>query len=388
MDNRPLRIVADENIPYVVEAFSTLGSVVTVPGRGITPADVSDTDLLLVRSVTQVGKTLLQNSPVRFVGSATIGTDHVDLEWLQAQQITFANAPGCNAESASEYVLSAALAVLQQRRSGLSGLSVGIIGCGNVGSRVLEKFTALGLHCLINDPPRARVEGRHDFVDLDTALGADIVTLHVPLTHAGPHATWHMLDAQRLQHLRPGTLLINTSRGPVVDNAALLLLLSTRDDLDVVLDVWEGEPDLNPDLLDKVRIGTPHIAGYSLDGKIRGTTMLYAAACSFLHVDPDWQGPTALPGSNPTIIRITDTESLDRAVTQAVHRCYDVRQDDSNLRDVVASTDPAGGFDMLRRDYRVRREFSSVAISPTNNPFHDLMRKLGFTIEHPVPTET
>jgi len=375
-----MKIAADENILLAREAFATLGDVQTMPGRAMRPDRLEDVDLLLVRSVTRVDESLLKNSRVRFVGSATIGTDHVDLDWLQARGIAFANAPGCNAEAAAEYVLSATLAILQQRRQSLSGMTAGIVGCGNVGSLVREKLSVLGVSCLINDPPRQEAGARDDFVDLDTALGADIVTFHVPLTRDGAHPTRHLLNGERLQRLRPGTILINTSRGPVVDNQALLERLS-RNDLDVVLDVWEGEPALDPALLERVRIGTPHIAGYSVDGKIRGTSMIYTAACRFLNIEPAWTDPSPLMRDGAKTLTIEEPGSTDLAVTEAVHGCYDARRDDARLRGIIYTADTAAEFDLLRKNYPVRREFSAISISSPSGPLRDLLGKLGFRID-------
>lgn len=359
-----MRIVADENIPYVHEAFGTLGEVVTVPGRGLRRADLAGAELLLVRSVTRVDEALLAGTPVRFVASATIGFDHIDADWLAERGIPWATAPGCNAVAAAEYVTAAVLRAAERLGWTLAGRTAGIIGCGNVGSRVLRRLTALGLECLVNDPPRAEREGAAGFVDLDTALGADIVTCHVPLTRGGPHPTVHLLDRARLARLRPGTLLINTARGPVVDNTALLARLDAGDGCQAILDVWEGEPALDPALLDRCLFGTPHIAGYSLEGRARGTEMIYQAVCRFLGVTPTWRAADVLPPVPEPDIHLGAAASPQTAVAQAVRHAYDIEQDDATLRATLYQPRPAraAAFDRLRKEYPLRREFAGYTV--------------------------
>jgi len=359
-----MNIVADENIPAVADAFGPLGTVTLVNGRNLTAAQVRDADILLVRSVTRIDAGLLDGSRVRFVGSATIGFDHVDREYLAARGIGFATAPGSNATSAAEYVISALLVLAQRQGQPLAGRSVGIIGCGNVGSRVRTRLAALGMHCCINDPPR-QAEGVADsYVDLATALACDVVTLHVPLTRTGAHPTFHLLDAAALAQLRSGAVLVNTARGAAVDNAALEARLDARGSPDVVLDVWEGEPDIRLSLLDRVALGTPHIAGYSLDGKLRGTQMIHAAVCAFLGKAPEWDVSQVLPEAAVLHLQGGDGCPVEAMVRDAVTGCYDVRADDARLR-LIRTLEPAARaayFDRLRKEYPVRREFAATPL--------------------------
>jgi erythronate-4-phosphate dehydrogenase len=379
-----MKIIADENIPCVEQAFASLGEVTLLPGRTMQPQQVRDADILLVRSVTPVGRALLEQSSVRFVGSATIGFDHVDRAYLQQRDIGFATAPGCNAISAAEYVVSALLALAERKDFGLAGKSVGIIGCGNVGSRVREKLSVLGMHCMINDPPLQALGGHDDFVSLDEVLQADVITVHVPYTRDGNYPTHHLVDEAVLRKLRPGALFINTSRGAVADNRALDTLLTGRDDLSVVLDVWEGEPAISPSLLQRVDLGTPHIAGYSLDGKLRGTEMIYRSACDWLGQSVQWQAADNLPGGS--VIDCSETESL--AVTamlrKAVFSAYDIRADDARLRAMLAlpSAEQPAYFDRLRRNYPVRREFpaNSVLVNAAGSECEQVLRELGFPV--------
>jgi erythronate-4-phosphate dehydrogenase len=327
---------------------------------------------------------LLQNSRVRFVGSATIGYDHVDRDYLDRRGIGFATAPGSNATSAAEYVVSALLALQEQSALDLASMTVGIVGCGNVGSRVRERLAALGMRCLVNDPPLQQSGGCEDFVDLDAILDADVITLHVPLTKDGDYPSFHLADAAFLRRLKPGAVLINTSRGAVVDNRALANLLAMRDDLAVVLDVWEGEPAINAALLEHVTLGTPHIAGYSLDGKLRGTEMIYRAACACFGQTPHWRAADELP---PTVSPPAAADGYGggmAAVRSVVLAAYDIRRDDRRLRQMLAmpASERPDWFDQLRKHYPVRREFAQHCIDATGvtGPAVEILRRLGFRI--------
>lgn len=345
-----MKIVADPNIPFVREAFGPLGEVALVPGRDMTPAAVVDADALLVRSVTPVNAALLAHSRVRFVATATIGTDHVDEPWLREHGIGFASAAGSNANSVAEYVIAALLELAGDRQQRLRGQTLGVIGVGNVGRKVVRYAEALGMRVLPNDPPRARAEGASEFVDLEELLTAsDIVTCHVPLMRSGPDATHHLLGRDRLGSFT----LINTARGAVVDNRALL----TTDLPGLVLDVWEGEPRILPGLIEKTDIATPHIAGYSFDGKVNGTVMIYRALCAHFGVAAAWQ--PAMPAGQSLTVRVTDGEDEEAVLRRVVRQCYAIRQDDAALRADV------GQFDQLRARYPMRREWFNTTLTLT-----------------------
>ncbi|MGB7931847.1 MAG: 4-phosphoerythronate dehydrogenase PdxB [Gammaproteobacteria bacterium] len=379
-----MKIIADENIPAVAQAFGTLGEVTLLPGRMLRSQDVRAADVLLVRSVTHVGRELLHGSRVRFVGSATIGFDHVDLDYLQSRSIGFATAPGSNATSAAEYVVSALLALGEREGFSLARRTIGIVGCGNVGSRVRDRLAALGCDCLINDPP-LRERGGHDaFVGLDDILQADIISVHVPLERSGRHPTRHLFDESFLQRMKPNAVLINTSRGAVVDNAALDALLARRRDLCVALDVWEGEPAIDMRLLEKVTLGTAHIAGYSLDGKLRGTEMIYRAACDYLGCAPRWDAAAVLPAANTLDLRgLPGGDDLER-LRAAVFNAYDIRADDERLRELLRlpPAERPAGFDRLRKEYPVRREFAAttVIVDADAGRLCGLLRGIGFNV--------
>ena len=361
-------IVADENIPYVQEAFDSLGTVHLCAGHNITPAIVGDADALLVRSVTRVDRTLLGHSGIRFVGSATIGTDHVDEAYLAEREIAFAHAPGSNAESVVEYVSAALFHLAVSDRRTLMGKTVGIIGCGNIGGRLSQRLPALGLRVMKNDPPLAEVaetKGRvHDFVTLDEVLSdADIVTVHVPLTREGPYSTHHLFDKKTFDRMKPGAWLINSSRGSVVSNAALKEAMREGQLGAAVLDVWEGEPTPDPELVSMVNLATPHIAGYSYDGKVQGTVMLYQAMTDYFDLPREWDpedvlapGPMdhlslEMPGKG-----ISETEALYFCIRQM----YDVRSDDIGMRRLIERPADEQGpyFNHLRKIYPRRRTFT------------------------------
>jgi erythronate-4-phosphate dehydrogenase len=373
-----LQILADENIPCVEDAFGNLGTIERCAGRAMGPAEVADADVLLVRSVTPVGPALLEGSAVRFVGSATIGTDHVDQDYLAEQGIAFAHAPGSNAASVADYVVAALLAVARQREEVLRGRTVGVVGCGNVGSRVARRLSGLGLSVLRNDPPlaeEAEAAGRaHDFLPLEAVLAeADVVTLHVPLTTDGPHPTRLLIDAAALSRMQEEAWLVNTSRGPVVDGDALLDAREAGRVGAAVLDVWKGEPIPTLALVRAVDVATPHIAGYAYDGKVRGTVMLYEALCESLDVEAAWDPSTVLQPDDPDALhghppdpRLPRTVWLHHLARQA----YDLAADDARMRRLLDLTpdDRDQYFSHLRASYPSRREMQQHAIRRAGIP--------------------
>jgi len=366
MPSPSLSVLADENIPLVQDAFGDVGTVECRPGRSIRASDLQDTDVLLVRSVTDVGPELLRETPVRFVGSATIGTDHVDQAWLAEAGIPFAHAPASNADSVADYVTSIALRFAVREGEALAERTVGVVGCGNTGSRVARRLEALGARVLRNDPPLAEgaeAHGEvHPYVPLDRMLSeADLLSLHVPLTESGAHPTHHLISKDELARLPGGAWLVNTSRGPVVDGAALLDVLTGQPARleAVALDVWENEPTPDPALVRAVDLSTPHVAGYAYDGKVRGTTMLYRALCEYLDREPEWTPEDALAPSAPGELQLTppdprlpETDYLDAIAQQAC----DVTGDSGRLRPIVDASDPGAFFSGLRKNYPMRRE--------------------------------
>jgi erythronate-4-phosphate dehydrogenase len=364
-----VKIVADENIPQVQQAFEDLGEVVLLPGRQIEREHLLNCQCLLVRTVTAIDVNLLQDTPVEFVGSATIGTDHVDLEYLKNNRIAFSNAPGCNAEAASEYVISGLFALSERRDFDPFSLTAGIVGCGNVGSRVQQKLQALGIQTLVNDPPlHATRNSSQAFVDLDTILAeCNFITLHLPLTREGKHPTYHLLDRSKLERLVENCILVNAARGSVIDNPGLIQVLESRSDLVVFLDTWENEPDISRVLLGRVDLATAHIAGYSVEGRLRGTQMILDAACEHFSRTSNWQMRDYLPD----IIAMKPLESSNELAfwQRLFERHHDIWQDHLALTGSreLNDVDFARHFESLRRVYPQRFEYQRYRLPKTSN---------------------
>jgi erythronate-4-phosphate dehydrogenase len=377
-----MKIVADENIPLVDEFFSQLGAVVRLSGRNMTSDDVRDADALIVRSVTKVNQELLQGSRVKFVGTCTIGVDHLDDVYLDAQTIRWSSAPGCNANAVVEYVY-AALCHLD-----INWLPVkfGIIGCGNVGGLLYKRLKAQGVDVRCYDPNLTLAQNP-DLTTLEEVLACDVISMHTPLVTTGAHPSFHLIGHHELQQLKEGAVLINCGRGAVIDNQALLETLALRSDLRVVLDVWEPEPDISLELLDKVLLGSPHIAGYSYDGKLNGTEMIYHAFCKHFNVAPQTSLVQLVPSLDDNQLDIDEKNAGDifAIVKQLIKQVYDIAADDARLRDIARDA-LAGrihfgeGFDGLRKFYPKRREFHNyqVHMESLTETDKEWLRVLGF----------
>ena len=380
-----LKIIADENIPYVTEAFSHLGSVETLSGREIKKNHLKNADLLLVRSVTKVNSELINSTAIKMVCSATIGTDHIDLDFLARHGIYFSNAAGSNANSAAEYVMAALLELAVAYNWGLNRLKIGIVGVGNIGKIVNKMARGLGLQVFLNDPPLARETGDTKYRPLEELMQADIISLHVPLTYTGIDKTFHLFDEHRLKTMKEGSVLINCSRGPAVDNQALNKVLISGHLKSAVLDVWENEPDIDQKLLDLVEIGTPHIAGYSLDGKVNGTFQIYQSVCLRFGIKSVWKPELSLPEpGKKTVTPSKIPPGLERGLLSLVREIYPIRRDDQNLREIfkLYPTNLGSKFDQLRKEYPVRREFfnTKVVLPPEGKYLEKKLKILGFQV--------
>ncbi|GFM83729.1 erythronate-4-phosphate dehydrogenase [Pseudomonas cichorii] len=358
-----MRIVADENIPLLDAFFAHFGEIRRLPGRSIDRAAVADADILLVRSVTNVDRAMLEGSPVRFVGTCTIGTDHLDLEYFQQAGIQWSSAPGCNARGVVDYVLGSLLTLAEIEGADLKQRTYGVVGAGQVGGRLIKVLKALGWNVLVCDPPRAGEDS--EFVSLDEIVErCDVISLHTPLTKGGEQPTWHLFDEARLRKLRQGAWLINASRGAVIDNVALHDVLLEREDLQAVLDVWEGEPQVNVPLADLCVIGTPHIAGYSLDGRQRGTAQIYQALCAFLDQPATILLDDLLPG--PWLAQVSLDGQTDPvwALNMLCRGVYDPRRDDADFRRSLVNDTASQrlAFDALRKHYPPRREIEGLKV--------------------------
>lgn len=349
-----MKIVIDNKIPYIAEAVERIADeVVYAPGKEFTPELVRDADALIIRTRTLCNRALLGGSRVRFIATATIGFDHIDTEYCRQAGIEWTNAPGCNSASVAQYVQSALLVWKSQTGRSLEGLTIGIVGVGNVGSKVTDVARQFGMRVLLNDLPKeekekekekeeGKGEANRTFVSLKRiADECDIVTFHVPLYKEGAYKTFHLADGEFFRSLRRRPLIINTSRGEVVDTDALLKALDDGQVSDTVIDVWENEPDINRRLLERTIIGTPHIAGYSADGKANATRMSLDALCRFFRIDAPYTIHAPQPAS--AVVRAKDRE-------EALLQIYNPLEDSRRLKEHPER------FEALRGDYPLRRE--------------------------------
>lgn len=383
-----MKIFYDENMPFAQQFFGELGQLVPFSGRDLDAAAVADADVLLVRSITQVNQQLLANNDaLAFVGTATIGVDHIDQGYLAGRGCTFVSAPGCNAISVAEYVLSALVVMAERYLLDLPKLTVGIVGAGNTGTRLSEKLNALGIKYVLCDPlleqaqhtqhtqgaPQGPSRDLRHYVSLEQALACDVISLHVPLTRDGQHATYHLLDSTRLAQLSGRQILINACRGEVIDNQALLALKQAGHGVKLILDVWENEPNVLTPLIAFTEIASAHIAGYSLEGKARGTEMLYQALCKQLKIVAKLTLAQFLPPASVSSVEIK--QKFDAIIlNQLVKMVYDVSRDDAIFRQTLASQ----GFDAIRKNYPTRREFSAVTLTLLNSASDDVPYRLGY----------
>ena len=349
-----MKIVADENLAFTDYFFAEFGEIQQAAGRTLTHADVADAEALLVRSVTQVNSALIQNTALKFVGSATIGTDHLDISALEQQGIAWSNAAGCNAQAVAEYVITALLHLKPELIEANTQFTLGIVGLGNVGSRLATMAKLVGWNVIGYDPFVQREHVQQ--VEFEQLLAqADAISTHVPLTKTGPHPTYHLINAEALSNMKPSAILINSARGPVVEEAALMADIQ-QTQRQVVLDVFEHEPEISAALLNLISIVTPHIAGYSLEGKARGTQMIYQAFCENFGFDADKRFESQLPVCEQYFAQAEFKHTLKQHLTQI----YDIARDDANLRDCVKDDKvDQKAFDYLRKTYPLRREWAA-----------------------------
>jgi len=379
-----MKIVMDENVLLGKETFSLIGEVLSVPGRGITPQVVKDADILVVRSVTEVNEELLKNSNLKFVGSATAGIDHVDVEYLESKGMGFSSAPGSNSNSVAEYVIAALLLLDRKGKISLPEMSLGVVGIGNVGSKVVKKAQELGIKVLQNDPPLFRKTKDNVFRELDELMDCDVITLHIPLSYSGVDKTLNLFDEKRIHKMKQGSVLINTARGKVVEESALKSALGQGDLSGAILDVWAEEPDIDKELLEMVDIGTSHIAGYSYDGKVKGTRMVFDAVCEFFSIDKEWK--VELPSPEVPYIEktVNENDNFAEILSEGVFEVYDIKKDDRKLREILnlEGLEKKKFFDGLRANYHVRREFfnTRLKLDTKDERLKKGFRALGFDV--------
>jgi erythronate-4-phosphate dehydrogenase len=379
-----MKIVCAETVLLGQDAFSHAGKTEVVPDREICRDHLLDADALVVRSKSKINQELLKGTPVKFVGTATAGTDHIDAAGLESQGIYWCAAPGCNANSVSEYIVAALLTLARRHGCNLAGKTIGVVGCGNVGSRVVAKCRALGMNVLRNDPPLSAISADPDFLPLEALLPTcDIITLHVPLVKHKPWPTERMANYTFFEQLKPGALFINAARGSVCDYDALLDAKAAGAVSHMVVDVWSPEPAFRTDVLKMADLASPHIAGHSYEGKLNGTIDCYNELCNFFEISKDWNIAASLPEPEVPTLGTDCTGRDDEAVLhELVRQVYNIETDDTLIREAAAGNeiDRARGFDALRKNYRNRREFMNTTVEAQHAPEALLqkIRALGF----------
>ncbi|MDD4108105.1 MAG: 4-phosphoerythronate dehydrogenase PdxB [Prolixibacteraceae bacterium] len=374
-----MKIIIDDKIPYIRGTLEPFADVVYLPGSKTTPGVVKDADALITRTRTKCNENLLKDSKVKFIATATIGYDHIDTDYCSKAGIEWTNAPGCNAESVNQYIASALFSCSLKKGFDLKDKTIGIIGVGHVGSRVARLCNTIGMKVLLNDPPRERIEGSEKFASLEKICNeADIISFHVPLNVTGQDATLHMVNMSLLKSMKKKPLLINSCRGEVFDTESVIAAFNEKIISGVIVDCWENEPDINLDLLEIADFGTPHIAGYSKDGKANGTKMSVRAVSRFFNLGNDnWEhGDVERPGK--TVIEIDGKNRKENSLlAEVILATYEIKKDDENLRK------DTGSFERLRGDYPVRREFGIYTILAKNVMPETLDKfiKLGFNVE-------
>lgn len=375
-----IKIIADQNIPFLKGALEPFADVYYYSGDEINQAILRDADALITRTRTLCNKTLLEGTNIRFIATATIGFDHIDTDYCHARNIQWSNAPGCNSGSVMQYMSSALVRLALKYNFKFSNKTLGIIGNGNVGSKVAQMATALGFKVLINDPPLQRAGKLNKHVSLEELKEkADIITLHVPLIKEGIDKTLHLVDQIFLKSVKSSAIIINTSRGNILNNKHLKEAIKSKQIRGAVLDVWENEPHLDSELLNLVDYATPHIAGYSVDGKANGTAMSVQAVSDFFGFGLKNWFPKNVPKPDHSLLKIDRNEKTEEEFfSELILATYDILEDDTRLRNSVAT------FEKQRGDYPIRCEFAnySVQVNPKWKKLEKQIHQLGFKTQY------
>lgn len=371
-----MKIIIDDKIPYIRGAFENVAEVVYLPGSKTTAEIVKDAHAIVTRTRTICNEKLLAGSLVEFIATATIGFDHIDTDYCDTNGIRWTNAPGCNSKSVEQYIASTLVVLAKKNDWNLNEKTIGVVGVGNVGRKVAHICEIIGMKVLLNDPPRERIEGSEKFVSLETIMNeADIITLHVPLNMKGKDATFHLGNESFLSSLKKKPVLLNSCRGEVVETNAVKAALKKGHISAFVCDCWENEPAIDLELLSLTEIATPHIAGYSKDGKATGTLMSVQAISEFFNLGlNDWR-PTGIELPNQPVIEIDGTGLTEQEIlSKAILHTYDIRNDDKAFR---SNTEL---FEQLRGDYPTRREFPAFTIiaKNVNEKTKEKLKELGF----------
>ena len=373
-----IRIVADDKIPFLKGVLEPFAEVVYLPGRQINRAILKTTDALLIRTRTKCTESLLKGTNVRFIGTATIGFDHIDTRYCERHRIMWTNAPGCNSSSVQQYISAALLKLAHDKKLQLKDKTLGIIGVGNVGTKIEKMGKVLGMKVLLNDPPRERNEKDKSFVSLkDILTNSDIITVHVPLHHVGEDKTYHLINEYSFNLMNRGNWFINTSRGEVTDSLALKKVLKEGKLGGAIIDVWENEPDIDQDIMESSYMATPHIAGYSTDGKANGTAIIVDSICRFFNFPmKNWYPENIPPHEFPDIyIDCKGKSDLD-IIRQAVSYTYNIDVEDRKFRSSPSD------FEIIRETYPLRREFNAftVNLKNGNKTIHNTLKGMGFIV--------
>ncbi len=374
-----MNILYEDSMPYAQHFFSSLGNALPFRSGQLRPEQLSDVDALLIRSTTKVNAELLSHAKrLKFVATATSGTDHMDLALLDKLGLTYGSAAGSNAIAVAEYVISCLMVAFAEQPELLNRKTVGIVGAGHVGTMLAAKLDALGVAYKLCDPLLQHQGDNRTFCSLDEICQCDVISLHVPLTKVGEHATFHMFDRARLQNLEQDQWLINASRGEVVDNHALLSLCEQGKKLNLMFDVWENEPNILFTLVPHTRIATQHIAGHTLEGKARGTFMVYQQLCAFLELPSSVSFESCLPNANALHMAKLNSADPQLQIRDTILSVYNVEHDSEQFKQEVNSSDR---FAASRKTYRTRREFSSVRLNTGKVPIAEALSPLGFRTE-------
>lgn len=374
-----MKVIADDKIPFLKGVLEPFADIEYIPGHKISREHLMHADALLIRTRTLCNADLLSGTGIKFIATATIGFDHIDTQWCQDNGIFWTNAPGCNAGSVYQYVASSLATLAAKHKIDFKNRSLGVIGVGNVGRKIVKLGEWLGMRVLLNDPPKAKKDGTCGYVSLEGILReCDIISCHVPLNMSGPDKTYHLIDAAFLNKILPGSYIINSSRGEVVDNIALKQALRQQKLKGAVLDVWEDEPDIDAELLSILNIATPHIAGYSADGKANGTAMAVQALSRFFKLPLTRWIPENIPEPAGQSFVIDCYEKEDQQViSEAILHTYDISRDDQRLRSSMET------FELQRGNYPLRREFEAYSLNLTHSekPAQKKLAGLGFKIK-------
>jgi erythronate-4-phosphate dehydrogenase len=373
-----VRIIADDKIPFLKGVLEPFARVTYLPGNQINRKSALGSDALLVRTRTKCNSELLMGTPVKFIGTATIGFDHIDTDYCEKNNIKWTNAPGCNSSSVQQYIAAALLRISAESGFSLKDKTIGIIGVGNVGSKVQKLANALGMKVIMNDPPRERKEGKKNFTDIGHLFTeSDIITLHVPLNMDGLDKTFHFINNETFDQVKKGSWFINSSRGEVVETEALKNALNSEKIAGAVIDVWEREPEIDIPLMHMAFLATAHIAGYSADGKANGTAMIVKNLCESFNIPlTDWY-PSEVPVPHEPVMTIDCIgKSTEDILRKVVMHTYNIVEDDIMLR-----FDPSL-FEKERENYPVRREFSyyTINLKDGNQEIEKLLKDLGFKV--------